>query len=40
MRKILLFIGLLLCSVEIELPRNWDSLMAELGYGPLNEYML
>ena len=25
-------------TVQIELPKNWDSLMAELGYKPLKEY--
>ena len=27
-------------TIEIKLPHNWDSLMAELGYGPLKDYKL
>ena len=27
-------------TAEIELPGNWDSLMAELGYKPLKEFKL
>jgi len=27
-------------TVEIELPANWDKLMAELGYPPLKEFFL
>lgn len=27
-------------TIEIELPRNWNSLMANLGYAPLSEYLL
>ena len=27
-------------TVRIELPRNWDRLMAELGYRPLSEFSL
>ena len=25
-------------TLKIDLPRNWDSLMAELGYAPLAEF--
>ena len=27
-------------TINIELPRNWDSLMSELGYAPLSEYKI
>ena len=27
-------------TVQIELPRNWDKLMTELGYQPLKEFYL
>ena len=27
-------------TIQIQLPRNWDSLMSELGYKPLKEYKL
>ena len=27
-------------TVKIELPKNWDSLMEELGYTPLKEFFL
>ena len=27
-------------TIKIELPRNWDSLMSELGYAPLSEYKI
>ena len=27
-------------TVAIELPKNWDKLMAEKGYEPLNKFML
>lgn len=27
-------------TIKIELPRNWDTLMAELGYKSLKEYMI
>ena len=27
-------------TIQIELPRNWDTLMSELGYKPLKEYKL
>ena len=27
-------------TIQIELPRNWDTLMSELGYAPLKEYEL
>ena len=27
-------------TIQIDLPRNWDSLMSELGYKPLKEYKL
>ena len=26
-------------TIKIELPDNWDSLMAELGYEPLKSYL-
>ena len=27
-------------TVKIDLPKNWDSLMQELGYAPLKEFWL
>ena len=27
-------------TVKIELPKNWDALMAERGYRPLSEFLL
>ena len=27
-------------TIEIKLPANWDALMAELGYQPLNQFFL